>query len=187
MSFFKRAFRLAKSYGGSVMRSPLGKIATKVVPGLGIASLAYDAYKILGPGGSASARTPGIAPIQPVGASPGGLPSPFAMGQPLPSMAKRGAAPPMVQGGGTMLPPTLPANQMRVYHRAPPGYVVVTHPVTKQKFAMLKAVAKANKLWKPSPKPPISVRDWRALKRSNAVVNKIKKANKMAKKIANFK
>jgi len=42
-------------------------------------------------------------------------------------------------------------------------------------------------LWKPAKKPPISVRDWSALKRANSTVKKLKKVVRMAENVANFK
>lgn len=62
--------------------------------------------------------------------------------------------------------------------RAPKGYVTVKDPVTGQKVAVLKEVARAEGLWKPRKKPPISAGDWNKLKTAKRVH---KKAEKIAK------
>ena len=80
----------------------------------------------------------------------------------------------------------IPANALRTYFRAPPGFVIV-RDANGQVFGVLKSIAKQAGIWKPSKKPPISVRQWSSLKRANSTVNKIKRINKMAKNVANFK
>ena len=92
---------------------------------------------------------------------------------------------PMNVPGGNGLPPMLSLDQGRVYYRAPKGYVTVEWQ--GKKFFMLKVNAKAAGLWRPNKKPPISVRDWSNLKGANRTVNKLKRVNKMAQNVANFK
>jgi len=75
---------------------------------------------------------------------------------------------------------------LRTYYRAPPGYVVVRDANGKP-FPVMKKAARMMGLWKPAKKPPISVRDWSALKRANSTVKKIKQVVKMAENVANFK
>lgn len=63
---------------------------------------------------------------------------------------------------------------LKVYYRAPRGYVVV-RDAQGRPFAVMKQIAKQFGLWKPSPKPPISVTDWRCLRRAEAVERKLRK------------
>lgn len=74
---------------------------------------------------------------------------------------------------------------LKVYYRAPKGYVVVRDPKGRP-FPMLRSVAIKYKLWSPSKKPPISVTEWQSFKRSERVVKKLDRIAKsnlnMAKK-----
>jgi len=63
--------------------------------------------------------------------------------------------------------------------KAPKGYVVVQHP-TLGVVAMLKGLARASGLWRPRPKPPISVGDWRAISRASRASKRVAKAAKSA-------
>jgi hypothetical protein len=63
--------------------------------------------------------------------------------------------------------------------KAPRGYVVVQHP-TMGTVAMLKGLARASGLWRPRPKPPISVGDWRAISRASRASKRVAKAAKSA-------
>lgn len=67
---------------------------------------------------------------------------------------------------------------------APPGYVVVRPPTRDGSppvpRAMLKRAAVSCGLWKAAAKPPIKAKDWRCLKRANAVVNRIDTIVKMS-------
>ena len=72
-------------------------------------------------------------------------------------------------------PYMLDASQLRVYYRAPRGYVVIHDRATGQVYAILKAVARQAGLWRPAAKPPISVRDWHCYKRSKIVDKKLRK------------
>lgn len=88
-------------------------------------------------------------------------------------------------GGGSMSTPAtaqqylnnavLPASACKTYLRAPKGYVVITNKDNGTQYAVLKEVARKLKLWSPSPKPPISVKDWQCFKRSKAVEKKLRK------------
>jgi hypothetical protein len=75
----------------------------------------------------------------------------------------------------SMLPQTVDESQLRTYYRAPKGYVVVKDTVSGKVIGVRKADAKALGLWRPKPKPPISVRDWHAYKSAIKVEKKIKK------------
>lgn len=68
---------------------------------------------------------------------------------------------------------------LRNVPRAPAGYVVL-RDASGRPFGVLKQVAKAFKLWKPKQRPPISVKDWNALKRGCSTVRKMKRVAAMA-------
>jgi hypothetical protein len=81
---------------------------------------------------------------------------------------------------------TVPATvKPRLY--APPGYVIVrpkkADGTPGTPVAMLKEIAIKCKLWKRSPKPPISARDWKTLRRANAVTNRLDTVVKTANRV----
>lgn len=63
---------------------------------------------------------------------------------------------------------------LRIYYRAPKGYVVVRDPSGKP-YCMLKSVARSLGFWKATAKPPISATDWKHYKRNKAIEKKLKK------------
>lgn len=63
---------------------------------------------------------------------------------------------------------------LRIYYRAPKGYVVVRDPNGKP-YAMLKSAARSLGLWKPAARPPISATDWKHFKRNKAIEKKLRK------------
>lgn len=186
----------AASLGSKLVKSPVGRVAG-LVPGLGtvvnavgLGASAYGVYKALSP-----SKPTGIA-----GPMPGGLPA-------LPGMSGvRGSAPIMAPGntgsfgiprgpGGKMqLPwndPSTPAflkqfalddSAIKICYRAPRGYVIV-HDSSGRPFPLLKKIAQQYHLWKPAKKPPISVRDWSALKRADRTIHKMKKIVTMTTRI----
>jgi len=78
-------------------------------------------------------------------------------------------------------PPTVPV-QVTQRAKCPPGYVVV-HPAGQGKQCMIKSVARACGLWKPSAKPPIKASDWRCLRKANSVVKKMDRIAKMSNEV----
>ena len=71
-------------------------------------------------------------------------------------------------------PYAISAANLKTYYRAPKGFVIV-HDVNGDPYALPKKVAQWARLWKPSPKPPISVGDWQAVKRADRTVKKVRK------------
>lgn len=67
--------------------------------------------------------------------------------------------------------------------RAPRGYVVVTDPVSGQKYGMLRKAAVGAGLWKPRRKPPISAAEWRQLQRAGRTADKAIKVTAVAAKV----
>ena len=132
---------------------------------------------------------------------PGGLPmlpgvSPNRMGAlpPVPMGKTGGFGIPRGPGGRMQLPwndPSVPAalkafalddSYIRPAMRAPRGYVIVRDP-DGQPYPVLKSIAQKFGLWRPAKKPPISVRDWQALKRSDRTIKKLRKVAVMASRI----
>ena len=202
MGFFSGLKKIGKGVSRAakpLLRSPLGRVI-KAVPVIGsvaaAADLAFTGYDMLNP------SQPAAVPALP---APAGMPAlsrgyaPSRMG----TMPRRSSFTPSFTGysnstpavgtmqlpmntpGGMGLPPMLSLDQGRVYYRAPKGYVTVEWQ--GKKFFMLKMNAKAAGLWRPNKKPPISVTDWSNLKGANRTVNKLKRVNKMAQNVANFK
>lgn len=99
-------------------------------------------------------------------------------------------------GGALQMPwndPRIPAflkqfaiddGYLRSVPRAPRGYVVL-RDAQGRPFGVLKQVARAFRLWKAKQKPPISVKQWNALKRANSTIRTMQKINKMAKTLGN--
>jgi hypothetical protein len=120
----------------------------------------------------ASRRVPATVPttVAPPAQSPGGLPIPYFKGP----------------GGKLQMPwsdPRVPGYlkqfalddaYLKVYYRAPKGYVVVRDPQGRP-FAVSKVIARQFGLWKPKRKPPISVGDWQAFKKAERVEKKLKR------------
>lgn len=63
---------------------------------------------------------------------------------------------------------------LKVYYRAPKGYVVV-RDASGRPFPLDKRVAKFFSLWKPAAKPPISATEWKYYKGYKRISKKLKK------------
>lgn len=144
---------------------------------------------IKGTGIGATALAVGQALI-PQGAK-GGLPA-------LPGMPGAGGFPGMAGPGERSIfrddpnvvealkPWAISVRGLRTYYRAPKGYVVM-HDQIGDAYGIPKALAKTYLGWKPAKKPLLSIRDTSALKRAGVAIKKLQNAEKMAKKIANWK
>jgi hypothetical protein len=75
---------------------------------------------------------------------------------------------------------TLGSNYWRTKVCAPPGYVMVTHPISGGKLAVPKSMAINAGLWSPHKKPPISVRQWHALKNAKSAIKQLRRVEKAA-------
>jgi len=180
MGFFKSLAKVGRSLGGAVgavARSPLGKIASSVIPGAGLVlggmQIADAASGFLGGGSSPSGGLPAL---------PGG-------NMALPAMSGT----PMVPAGGqavgmgqrsifrndpnviaALKPYAISMHNLRTYHRAPKGFVIVKDE-KGDPMGLPKQLARAYGLWKPGAKPPISATDWKAFKRAATVSKKLNK------------
>lgn len=64
---------------------------------------------------------------------------------------------------------------------APSGYVMVRNPLDpSQQVAVPKRIAQITGLWKPHAKPPISVRQWHAIKNAKIAIKHLHKVEKAA-------
>lgn len=170
MGFFSSLVKGA----GKLLRSPVGKLATSVIPGAATAYAAYDmastAADVFG-GGNKPAGLPAL---------PGGnLPMPASAALPgmpgaNPNMGKRSIFKDDPNVIAALKPYAISMGNLRTYYRAPKGFVIV-HDSNGDPFGLPKNIARAYGLWKPSAKPPISATDWKNLKKSITVSKKIKK------------
>lgn len=67
--------------------------------------------------------------------------------------------------------------------KCPRGYVAVNDPETGARVCMLKGAARSCGLWKAPKKPPISTRDWDALKRASSTIKKVDRVVRMSNEI----
>lgn len=84
-------------------------------------------------------------------------------------------------------PPATMAPTVTQRTHCQPGYVAVEWPKgSGTRVCMRKELARAYHLWKPARKPPISVKDWRALQRADRTVRRldivVKKSNNVVGK-----
>lgn len=177
-----------------VVKSPVAGAALSLVPGGTLAKMGVAVA-----GGALASRA--ITGITGSGGLPAGLPALPGVGPnragalPVPPMGRTGGfGIPRGPGGRMQLPwndPSVPAflkqfalddSYIRPAMRAPRGYVIVRDP-DGQPYPVLKSIAQKFKLWKPAKKPPISVRDWQALKRSDRTIKKLRKVVTMASRV----
>jgi len=197
MGFFSKLAKVATKATKYVSKIPGIKAVPILGTGLVAADVAFSAYDVMSGGKKKAAPPPMLA-----------APNRMPMMMPKVTSAALQTIPPGVDtnpgilprgpGGklqmpfsGAVAPASLQAfslddQYLRPYVRAPKGYVVLRDANGKP-FPVLKKAAKAFGLWKPAKKPPISVKDWSALKRANSTVKKLKKVVKMAENVSKFK
>ena len=194
------------SLGASALRGfgTIGKIPlVSAIPMVGTAltagSLGLDAYRSFGGSGSGAGPS-ALPPIPGMGGTPSkfNYMSPYAArtapnstiaglqaehaGQLAAMGGKHGKIAPaqafqmLMQAGVTLGP-----NYWRTKHIAPPGYVMVRDPITHTtQVAVPKSMAIKAGLWKPHAKPPISVRQWHAIKNAKTAIKHLHKVEKAA-------
>lgn len=170
-SMFGNVFR-------AVTRSPLAKM----IPGVGTAlSVAGAASTILniGSGGSGSGGMPALPsmPGMPVG---GG----FAGGNQFAGQRGWFSNDPNVPDW--MKPAAISKGNLKVCYRAPKGYVI-RFDEKGDPYGIPRQLAKQYLGWKPAKKPLLSIRDTNAIRQAGRAIKKLQNAEKMAKKIANWK
>lgn len=155
---------------GSVLRTVAGTPARRVGLSAGGGVLAGEAISI----GSGLRTTPPVVstgPIQPIAATPPVYSGPVMTGTG-PAVPSTPAGRAMAAGAGE-LALTLPVEYSYIA-RPPRGYVTVMY--AGQKVFMLKGCARDLGLWKPRPKPPISTKNWNALKRARTAQRQVDRA-----------
>jgi len=167
---------IARGIGGAVMtvaRSPLAK----AVPYLGAASTILSVGSALLPSGSAGPAMP---------AMPGGFAGPAGNPMANPLMGDRGwfQNDPNVQDW--MKPMAISKTNLKVCYRAPKGFVI-RYDEVGDPYGIPKEIARKFLGWKPAKKPLLSIRDTNAIRHAGRAIKKLQGAEKMAKKIANWK
>jgi len=170
---------IARAVGGTVMsvaRSPVGGIL-KAVPVVGTAVSAIGAIGAVGSMLGGAGASPGQLPTMP--AMPGGL-SPYA--------GQTGVFQndPNVKGRPDIQAAAISKANLKVCYRSPSKGYVVVRDTNGDPMAIPKAMAKAYYGWKPAKKPLLSIRDTNAIRRAGTAIKKLQRAEKMAKKIANW-
>jgi len=182
---FGALLRGARAIGGAV--AGVGRLASKI-PGAKAIPMVGTALSVIG-GASAVADMfsgGGQSPGLPMPGMPG---IPGSMGGGFPGQAGPGDRsifrndPNVI---AALKPYAIPMRGLRGYYRAPRGYVVVKDEVGDP-MGIPKFLAKQFKLWKPAKKPLLSIRDTSAIRRAGSAIKKLQNAEKMAKKIANWK
>jgi len=180
--------RMISKIPGVGMIPGVGNIAA----GLGTAATLYGGYKALskgfGGGGGGGAMPPmpsimggGVLPNRPETQGGFNLPIPWF----------RGA------GGKFQMPWNDPTQMfgppfayddsvLKITTRAPKGFVKVKDPKGRE-YAMARFLAVKMGLFHPAKKPLISVKETSAIRHAGAAIKKLQNAEKMAKKIANWK
>jgi len=85
-----------------------------------------------------------------------------------------------------MKPAAISKGNLRQFYRAPKGYVI-RFDAAGDPYGIPKQLARQYLGWKPAKKPLLSIRDTSALKRAGVAIKKLQNAEKMARKIANWK
>jgi len=166
-----------------ISKTPFWKGAMKgAAAGLGFAKKAAPVVAktvaATGAGGAAWGAGQGFGQKVTGYSSGGGLPAIPGMGgmSGLPGAYSGGLPSAGSYSGGMMMPEMLAPNTLRVFYRAPKGFVIVRDPQTRQVIgAVRKDVARRAKLWKPSKKPPISATEWQHYKDAERVEKKLRK------------
>jgi len=168
---------IARGIGGAVMtvaRSPIAKAIPVVGTGLSVLGAASGAYNMLKP-------------------SPGQVPTgmPAMPGMPMGVSQYAGQTgifqnDPNVKGRKDIEAAAISKANLKVCYRSPQrGYVVVRDD-NGDPMAIPKAMAKQYYGWRPAKKPLLSIRDTNAIRRAGTAIKKLQRAEKMAKKIANW-
>jgi len=165
---------IARGIGGAVMsasRSPLMKVIPGVGTALSVVGAASAVGGMLGIGGSSGGQLPQMPGMPGLPSAPGMGDRSILRNDPnLPDMLK---------------PYAISKANLRQYYRAPKGFVI-RHDEKGDAYGIPKKLARAYLGWKPAKKPLISIRDTNAIRHAGTAIKKLQKAEKMAKKIANW-
>ncbi len=169
---------IARGIGGAVMtvaRSPVAKM----IPGAGTALTVLGAAGTVGSmlgGGSSMPNLPAMPGMPPGGGFAG--PSRLA--------GDRGWFQNDPNVPDWMKPAAISKTNLKVCYRAPKGYVI-RYDEKGDPYGIPRQLAKQYLGWKPAKKPLLSIRDTNAIRQAGRAIKKLQNAEKMAKKIANWK
>ena len=165
---------IARAVGGAVMtvaRSPVAKAIPVVGTGLSVLGAASSLGNMLGGGGSSPGQLPQMPGMPGLPQAPGmGDRGIFQNDPNLPEMLK---------------PYAISKANLKQYYRAPKGFVI-RHDAVGDAYGIPKKLAQAYLGWKPAKKPLLSIRDTNAIRHAGRAIKKLQRAEKMAKKIANW-
>lgn len=166
-------FKALKKVGKAIVKNPVSKFAGAALPGVGLAVGAAqlaDAAGLLG----GSSKKGGLPPLPGTGILP-------AMSGGVPEVTKSMGDRSIFKNDPNVIealkPFAISKGNLKAYYRAPKGFVIMYDQVGDP-YGIPRNIAKQYLGWKPSKKPPISVKDWEAFKRSNSVMNKLKAIEK---------
>jgi hypothetical protein len=187
------------SLGGAVMggvrtitRNPITNAAASFIPGGGLimkaASIATTGAGLLsigsslfGGGGSGAMPAlpgmPGVAGQGPMG--------PAGALNPDPNAGRRSIFRDDPNVHAALKPYAIDNRFLKSMYRGPRGYVVLKDP-NGDAYAIPKWLAKAYGMWRPKKKPPISVRQWQAMKRTRSTMKTLNKVEKVGRELARF-
>lgn len=161
---------------GAIRKAPIVGKALKMVPVVGTAVAAYEVFKagqgLIGGGSGSISPMPSPPPLN----LPAGPLSPVAEAGILPrgpggSLQMPWNDPNVI---AALKPFALDDRYLKVYYRAPKGYVVLRDADGKP-FPCLKMAARKAGVWKQGAKAPISIGEWEAVKRADRTVKKIRR------------
>lgn len=151
-------------------------VVGNIISAAGLGAAAYGGISALGGGGGGS--MPAL-PAMPMGVQAAGLPA-------APGMGDRSIFrddPNVVEA---LKPFAIATRNLKQYYRAPKGFVVMKD-AAGDAYGIPREIAKKYLGWKPAKKPLLSIRDTNAIKRAGTAIKKLQNAEKMAKRIANWK
>lgn len=176
-SMFGNVFR-------AVTRGPIGGVL-KAVPVLGtalsVASLGASALSL----GSSLLGSGGASPGMPQLPAMPGFPGAGAAG-PNPNAGQRSVFRNDPNVPDWMKPAAISKANLRQFYRAPKGYVI-RFDAAGDPYGVPKQMAKQYLGWRPAKKPLLSIRDTNAIRQAGRAIKKLQNAEKMAKRIANWK
>jgi len=153
---------------------------TRAIPGAGLAIGAYE----IGSAALGAVRRPAAAGGLPALPGGDGMMVPGAPGAPV-AMGRRSIFRDDPNVAAFLKQFAIPARALKEYYRAPKGFIVLRDAVGDP-YGIPKVLAKQYLGWKPAKKPPISVRQWSAMKHIRTTMRSLKKVDATARQLAAF-
>lgn len=172
---------IARGIGGAVMnvaRSPVAKLIPGAGTAISVLGAASAASSMLGVTGGNS-RMPAL-PSMP------GFPMGRGFAGPSTLAGQRGIFSNDPNVPDWMKPAVISKGNLKTFYRAPKGYVIRLDE-KGDPCGVPRQLARQYLGWKPAKKPLLSIRDTNAIRQAGRAIKKLQGAEKMAKKIANWK